>query len=127
MSVKSRFANRHKRKDWDQVKDLIKLGGSMQDIDKPKELDTMPIGFLHPPGFKPAVFMVIAISAEGVPCYNMPVDQPHVCLHLATLGLAEASKRAVQHMQAVSQKQSPIVAVPPGMQIPTWNGRPGRG
>ena len=100
----------------------------MQDVDKQSNaLETMPIGFQHPPGFKPAAFMIIAINAEGVPCYNMPVDKPHLCLHMATLGQSQASKLAVQTMQDALKKKSPIVEVPAGLQIPTWPGRPGRG
>ena len=98
----------------------------MEEQTKPT-LQTTPIGFQHPPGFQPSALMVIAITKEGQVFTNMPLDQPHLALHLATMGLAEASKRAVQHMQASLQQQSPIMAVPPGMQLPTWNGRPGRG
>jgi len=94
---------------------------------QPVPLVTMPIGFQHPQGYQPAAFLIISVNKEGKPFINMPMDQPHLCLHMATLALNSASEHAVKHMQAKHEDQARILAPPPGLSIPPWAGPAGRG
>lgn len=94
---------------------------------QPIQLVTTNMGFQHPPGFQAAAFLIIGMTKEGQPFVNMPTDQPHLCLHLATIALAEASRLAVTKMQDALLQKSAIVQVPPGLTIPPWAGPAGRG
>ena len=119
------------------VRSLIHTGDSMHDTDKapdmttqpntPMPLETTPIGFQHPAGFEPVAFLIIGMSKSGQPFVNMPFTQPHLCLHLATLALAQASQLAVKALQEKAEDQSRILAPPPGLSIPPWAGPVGRG
>ncbi len=93
----------------------------------PRPLTEMQIGFLHPPGFEPAAFLVVAIDKNGNSFTNAPTDHPALMLRLGTVGLDFVSQRAVLHMQAVAQAKSPIVQVPAGMSFPPFPGPVGRG
>lgn len=101
--------------------------GPASQPNQPVQLVTTAMGFQHPPDFKPAAFAMIGMTKEGQPFVNMPIEQPHLCLHLATLLLAQASKRAVEHMQAQLMEKPLVLAPPPGLVIPTWQGPAGRG
>jgi hypothetical protein len=139
MSVRSRFANRHKRQDWPLVRHLIHTGDAtmLHDTDRepgpesqpnqPAQLVTTRMGFQHPPGFEPAAFLIIGLTKEGQPFINMPHEHPHLCLHMATILLEKASELAVRTMQASHLKQSPILQVPPGTQLPPFRWPAGRG
>ena len=92
----------------------------------PRPLTEMKIGFLHPPGFEPAAFLVVAIDKNGNSFTNAPTDYPAVMLRLGTIGLDFVSQRAVLHMQAVDRAKSPILQVPAGMELPPFRGPAGR-
>ena len=89
------------------------------------QLQQTQMGFLHPPGFEVAAFLIVAIDRNGQPYTNAP---PHtaVALRLATLAMDFASQKAIVHMQKSDQEQSRIVTAPAGT-VPPWIGRTGRG
>lgn len=87
---------------------------------QPVQLVTTPMGYQHPVGFEAAAFFIVGMTKEGKIFVNMPIDQPHLALHLATQGLLQASQLAVMSMQAKLQQRSPILAPPPGLTIPPW-------
>ena len=77
------------------------------------QLQQTQMGFLHPPGFEVAAFLIVAIDKNGQPYTNAP---PHtaVALRLATLAMDFASQKAIVHMQKSDTEQSRIVAAPAG-------------
>lgn len=87
---------------------------------QPVPLVTTQMGFQHPAGFEPAAVLIIGMNKEGKTFINMPIEQPHLCLHLATITLQCASEMAVKTMHDALMKKSPIVPVPPGLTIPPW-------
>lgn len=107
--------------------DKATCGDPASQPNTPVKLVTTKMGFQHPEGFEPAAFLIIGMSKEGKPFINMPYDQPHLCLHLATIALARASELAVTQMQEALKKKSPILAPPPGLTIPPWRGPAGQG
>ena len=98
--------------------------GDEQTPAEPK-LQQTQMGFLHPPGFEVAAFLIVAIDKNGQPYTNAP---PHtaVALRLATLAMDFASQKAIVHMQKTDQDRSRIVTAPAGT-VPPWIGREGRG
>jgi hypothetical protein len=104
----------------------------VQDTDKPNGDSTPPpmvtqaMGYQHPPGFEAVAFFIVGMDKHGTCFVNMPIPQPHLCLHLATMGIKFASEHAVKHMQAELLAKSPILQVPGGV-IPPWRGPEGRG
>lgn len=98
--------------------------GDEQTPAEPK-LQQTQMGFLHPPGFEVAAFLIVAIDKNGQPYTNAP---PHtaVALRLATLAMDFASQKAIVHMQKSDTEQSRIVTAPAGA-VPPWIGRAGRG
>jgi len=130
MSLRSRFANRHKRKDWNPNL-ILTQGATMHDTDKappdaptPAQFVTSPLAFLHPPGFEVAGFLIVAIDKQGHPFTNCPPD-PSLALHLAQIGTQYAIRQGIAALQSKHPK-SPILVAPAGA-IPPWNGPAGRG
>lgn len=106
---------------------------SLHDADRPNgdgltppAMVTQQLGYVHPPGFEAVAYFIVGMDKHGKAFVNMPLPQPHLCLHLATIGLQFASEYAVKHMQNAMQAKSPIVQVPGGS-IPPWRGPEGRG
>ena len=85
---------------------------------------TVQIGFVCPEAFEPAAFFVVAMDKEGREFVNT-TNQPHLALHLATIGIKFASKMAVEHIQHEARQKSPIIKAS-GV-IPPWPGPAGRG
>jgi hypothetical protein len=106
----------------------------MHDTDKPNGdgLNPTPtmvmqaMGYQHPPGFEAVAFFIVGMDKTGTCFVNMPIPQPHLCLHLATMGIKFASEHAVKHMQNELMAKSPILQVPGGV-VPPWRGPEGRG
>jgi hypothetical protein len=108
-----------------QVEDTMAEIGETPAIAAEPKLQQTQMGFLHPPGFEVAAFLIVAIDKNGQPYTNAP---PHtaVALRLATLAMDFASQKAIVHMQKSDTEQSRIVTAPAGA-VPPWIGRAGRG
>jgi len=66
-------------------------------------MEQVSMTFNCPVGFKPAMFAIVAMDAEGKTFTNAPMEQPNIMLHLASSLMTFCSQQAVRWIQ---QKQA---------------------